>query len=67
MIQAGSEPDLAQEAVIAECGREVGMKDLDRDIPPMAEVLSKVHCRHAAATEFTLDFVAPFQGFGQLL
>ena len=64
--------DLAQEALRAERGGELGVEHLERDRPVVLEIVGEVDRGHAAAPELALERVAvgqgglePFQGLGQ--
>ena len=58
MLQFGRGLDLSEEALGAERGGEVGMHDLDRDLPVVAEVVREIYGRHPALAEFVLEAVA---------
>jgi hypothetical protein len=58
MVESGNDADLAQEAVGAEAGSQLGMQDLDRDLPAVPQVLGEEHRGHAAAADLRLDGVA---------
>jgi hypothetical protein len=62
VLQAGAEPDLAEEPPGAQRLRQVGMEHLERDRPIMPEVVRQEHRGHTAASELTLDPVAVGQG-----
>ena len=62
MLQAGLDADLAEEALGAEAGGQLGMKHLDRDGAVVLEVAGEVHGRHAAAAQRALDGIAVGQG-----
>ena len=57
MIEAGGDLDLAEEAVGAERGGELGVEDLERDGAVVLAVVGQVHGGHAAAAELALDVV----------
>jgi hypothetical protein len=74
MLEVGDGLDLAQEALGADDGGEVGTQDLDGDLAVVAEVLGEVDGRHAALAELALDAVAvgengpeALDGVGQVL
>ena len=58
MPEARGRLDLAQEALGAERGGELGAQDLDRDLAVVPEVLGEVDRGHAARAELALDPVA---------
>ncbi len=58
MLQPCCRTNLAQEAISAECGTEVRMQHLDRDIAIVLEVVREIYRRHAARAELALDAVA---------
>ncbi len=58
MLQVGGGADLAQEAVGADGGGQLGAQNLDRHLSLMPEVAGEIDRRHAALTQFTLDAVA---------
>ncbi len=49
MLEAGGGADLAQEALGAEGGAQLGVEDLERDGAVVLEVVGEVDARHAAA------------------
>ena len=72
VLQPGGEPDLAQEALRAERGGELGVQHLERDLAVVLEVVREIDRGHAPAAELALERVAvgqgglePFQGLGQ--
>ena len=62
MLEPGGELDLAEEALGAERGGELGMEHLERDRAVVPEVLGQVDGGHAAAAELALDAVAVGEG-----
>ena len=58
MLQARRGADLAQEALTADRGAEIGVEHLDRDIAIVLEVVGEIHGRHAALPKFALEAVA---------
>ena len=58
MLQPGSEPDLAEEAVRAHTRGQLGMEHLERDGPVVPQVAGEVHRGHPAAAELALERVA---------
>jgi len=65
VLQRGGEPDLAQEALGAEQGAQLGAEDLESDLPVVLGVPSEVDRGHAAASELALERVAVTKGVGQ--
>ena len=57
MRERRSEADLAAEALGAECGGEIGVKHLERDLAAVLPVGGEVNRRHPAATELALERV----------
>src|SRR5688572_17557012 len=49
--------DLAEETFATERGCELGMQDLDGNVPIVFDIAREIHCRHAAASELPLDAV----------
>jgi hypothetical protein len=62
MLHMSSDPNLLQEALASHGCGELGPQHLDGDRPVMLEVSPEIHRRYSAATEFTLDRVAPGEG-----
>jgi len=62
MLQPRRGADFRQEPFAAECGAEVGMQHLDRDIALVFQVVREVHRSHAAGAEFALDAIAVGEG-----
>ena len=62
VLQPGYRLDLAQKAVGAERGRQLGMEHLQGDRPLVLEVAGEVDGGHAAPTELSLDLVAVTKG-----
>ncbi len=58
MLQLGRELDLAQEALGAERGGELGAEHLERDQPLVPQVAREIDRGHAALPELALDGVA---------
>ena len=58
MLQVGGGPDLPQEPLGADHGRELGLEQLERDPSPMAEIVRQVHRRHAAGAQLSLQAIA---------
>jgi hypothetical protein len=61
MLQAGGNPDLAEEPVGANRGGELGAKHLDGDRPIMSGVMRQVHSSHAPLADKALDGIAPLE------
>ena len=62
MLEPGGELDLAEEAVGAEGGCQLGVENFQRDWPVVLHVLDEVDRGHAAAAELALELVAVTQG-----
>ena len=58
MGEAGRQSDLAQEAVGADLGGDLGTEDLDGDLAIVAEVVGQVDHGHAAFAKLSFDGVA---------
>ena len=65
MIQSCREPDLTQKPLRSERRREIGMQHLERDDAIVLDVLRQIHCRHSAAAELAIDYVALGERFPQ--
>ena len=65
VAEAGGGGDLAQEALGAERGGELGAEDLDGDLAVVLEVVGEVDRGHAALAELALDAVAVGQRRGE--
>ena len=65
MLQVGGVLDLAEEALGAEDGRELGAEDLEGDLAVVLQVVGAVDGGHAAAAELALDRVAVGEGSAQ--
>ena len=61
MGQAGGDLDLAEEPLGAEREGDVGPQDLDRDPPPLPQVLGDEDGGHPAASDLAVDDVAAAQ------
>ena len=57
--------DLAQEALGAERGGELGAEHLEGDLAVVLEVVGQVDRGHAAAPELALEHVAVAEGVGE--
>jgi hypothetical protein len=55
MLQAGAEPDFAEEAIGAQDLGQVGMDDLECDGPVVPEIVGQEDPGHAAAAQLTVD------------
>ena len=53
MLKLGGDPDLAEEAVTAERGGELGKQDLDGDLAAVADVVGQIDDRHAAPPQLS--------------
>ena len=58
VLQLRRDPDLAQKALAAERGREIGTQHLDCDLALVLQIAREVDRCHAAGAEFALDVVA---------
>ena len=58
MLEPGGHADLAQEALGAERGGELGVEHLERDRAVVLEVVREIDRGHAAAAELALEHVA---------
>ena len=65
MLQVGGVLDLAEEALGAEDGRELGAEDLEGDLAVVLQVVGQVDGGHAAAAELALDRVPVGEGSAQ--
>src|SRR3954447_9084905 len=65
VAEARRDLDLAEEALVAEGGRQVAADDLDCDVPPVLFVARQVHARHPAAAQLPANAIASGQNFGQ--
>jgi hypothetical protein len=66
MLQLGSHPDLALEALGAQGHGQLGVEHLQRHRALVLDVARQVNSRHAAATELALDHIAARQVLLQL-
>jgi hypothetical protein len=57
MLEAGDDPDLAEEAVGAEAGRDLGAQHLERHLPLVAKVAREVHPGHAPLADQAEDLI----------
>ena len=62
MIQPRRDLDLAQEALAADRRGNLRLQDLDRDLPPVLDVVGQVDGGHAAGADLGLDAVAIGRG-----
>jgi hypothetical protein len=65
MLQPRGEAHLAEKPVGADRGGDLGMECFERYRPPVAEVVRKVHARHAAPADLALYGVAAGESVGQ--
>ena len=65
VLQHGGKLDLAQEALGAERGGQLGPEHLHGDVALVPEIAREVHGGHAALPELALDGVAVGQGSGE--
>ena len=59
MIEAGRDADLAEESLVGDRAREIGIEHLDRDVAVVLQIAREEHGRHAAMPELALDRVPP--------
>ena len=62
MLQVGDGLDLAQEALGADHGGEIGSQHLDGDLATVPEVVGEIDGGHAPLAELPLDTVAVGEG-----
>jgi hypothetical protein len=65
VLQVGRRPDLGEEPLGTDDRCELGAEHFDGHRPPVPEVAGKVHRRHPAPPELTLDAVAVAQSFNE--
>jgi hypothetical protein len=65
MLEAGGDPDFAEESVRAERGGELGPEDLDRDLTLVLEVPGQEDRRHPALTDLAVEDIPVSQGGSQ--
>jgi hypothetical protein len=65
VLEPGGELDLREEALGAQGLGQLGVKDLERHRPIVAQVARQVDSGHATATELALDDVAITECCGQ--
>ena len=61
VLQAGAEPDLAEEPLGAQRLGQLGMEHLERDGAVVSQVVREEYGGHAAASQLTLDPVGVCQ------
>ena len=62
MLEVRGDLDLGQEPLAAQDGGELGVKQLDRHAPAMAQVLGEIDGGHPALAELALDPIAVGDG-----
>ena len=62
VLEVGRRLDFAEEAISAECGGELGAKNLDGDLAIVLQVVGEIDSGHAAGPEFALDAVTVSEG-----
>src|SRR6185437_13839523 len=67
MLQPRGGAYLAQEPIGTECGTEIRMQHLDRDVAIVLEIVSEIHRRHAAGAKLALDPIPLGQRGGEQL
>jgi len=65
MLQAGEEPDLANEAKFPRLGCGIGVQNLERNLSLVFEILRQVHCSERALSDFTENVVVSAQRFAK--
>jgi hypothetical protein len=65
VLQPRRGADLGEETFRAQCGTQVRMQHLDRDVALVLEVMREVDGGHAAGAEFALEAVAVGQCGGK--
>ena len=65
VLEVGGDLDLAEEALAAEHGGELGVEDLDGDLAAVLEVLGEVDGGHAALAQLAQDAIAVGDGRGE--
>src|SRR5689334_321418 len=58
MLQTGRRSNLGEKALSAEGSGEVGVQDLERDRPRVAQIAREIYGRHAALSDLSLDVVS---------
>jgi hypothetical protein len=61
VLQVRGGADLREEALRPDYGGQLGLQDLERDLPVVLDVLGQIDRRHAALTELPLDAVLAVQ------
>jgi hypothetical protein len=67
VIESGGELDFSQETLGAERVSQLGVKDLERNVTFVPEVLRQVHRRHSATPKLALDAVPIREAAPELL
>ena len=67
VLEARGGPDLRQKAIGPECGAEIRVEDLDRDIAIVLAIVCEVDGGHATFADFALDLVTVSKGGGQAI
>jgi hypothetical protein len=62
VLKLGGDPDLAQESIGTDRGRELGTENLYGDRTLMPDIAGQVDGGHATLADQPLDGIAPFQG-----
>jgi len=65
VTQPRRDTDLAEKALAAQRGRELGPDDFHGDGSVVLEILRQIDTSHAAAPEFALDPIAPAEDVGK--
>ena len=58
MLEISDDPDLTEEAVGAEAGRDLRAQHFERDLPLMAKVTREIHPGHAPLADQAEDLIS---------
>jgi len=62
VLELGGGPDLGQEPLATDGGREVGVQYLDRDLSVVPHIMGEVDRRHAAGAQLALNAIPALDG-----
>ena len=62
MLERGRDPDLAEEPITPQDGRQLGLEHLDGDSPAVLQVFGEKHDGHPAVAELPLHAVSIAEG-----
>jgi hypothetical protein len=65
MLEPGGDPDLVEEALGPECGRQIGMQHLEGYRAVVPQIVGEIDGRHTAPANLAVEPVASFQGLAQ--